>query len=91
MNEPEVSPAVVRCCKCDLSWFAGQLGVLYRSADQRWWCRDEMACRTRQRQREAELAAMQRGLDAAWAALDAAQVAGLNHAFGQMPPMRPGK
>ena len=78
---------VVRCCICDLSWLPAQPGVLYRSADRRWWCRNERECRNRVRLRALELAAMQRGLDRAWSALD---VAALEHAFGQMPPARPG-
>jgi len=77
VNEP------VRCAICPKRWDALDPGVRYVHGDGRWECADEVACFDRR--------AIQAGLDRAWAALDEAQVAGLNHAFGQMPPMRPGK
>lgn len=78
---PELT--VVRCCLCGLSWLPSQPGILYRSADRRWWCRNELACRQREARRAEELAAMQRGLDRVWAEVE--------RAFGAMPPARPGK
>ena len=51
----------VVCLVCGYRWLATDPGVLYRSADQRWWCADEIAC--------AERVTMRAGLAKAWTGL----------------------
>ena len=62
---------LVACCICLHLYQAGDTGVLYRSGDGRWWCRNELACRRRERVHEANVAAMWRALDLVWASLEA--------------------
>ena len=62
---------IVACCVCFHLHRAGSTGVLYRSADGRWWCRNELACRRQERQHVADVAAMWRALDQVWAGLEA--------------------
>jgi hypothetical protein len=71
------------CAICGKQWAALDPGVRYVHGDGRWECAEEVPCFDRR--------AMQAGLDDVWVFLDAAQLAGLEHAFGQMPPARPGK
>ena len=75
-----MSAEVVFCAICPKMWDALDPGVRYVHGDGRWECADEQACFDRR--------AIQRGLDRAWAEVDRAA---LDHAFGQMPPARPGK
>ena len=63
------------CAICGKAWDTLDPGVRYVHGDGRWECWDEQACVDRR--------ALQRGLDAAWAAVD--------RAFASMPPARPGK
>lgn len=65
----------VTCEICAKVWDSLDSGVRYVYGDGRWECADEQACFDRR--------SMQRGLDAAWAAVD--------RAFAAMPPARPGK
>lgn len=69
---------VAFCEICGKQWEVLDPAVRYVHGDGRWECADEVACFDRR--------AMQRGLAAAWSAVD---VAALEHAFGQMPPARP--
>ena len=39
---------IVQCCQCRVTWFPANPGVLYRSADNRWWCANWVACKARQ-------------------------------------------
>jgi hypothetical protein len=71
---------VAFCEICGKPWDALDPGIRYIHGDGRWECTDEIVCFDR--------ASLQRGLDRAWSAVDAAA---LGHAFGQMPPARPGK
>ena len=66
----QIGGMTVVCCLCGEPWEASSTGVLYRSADRRWWCRNELACRRRERQHQAEVAAMLRALDEVWAVLE---------------------
>ena len=50
------------CVICGKQWDALAPGVRFVRGDGRWECPDEVACFDRR--------AMQRGLDAAWAALE---------------------
>jgi hypothetical protein len=75
-----MSAEVVFCAIDGQQWDALDPGVRYVHGDGRWECVDEVACFDRR--------AMQRGLAEAWAVVDRAA---LEQAFGQMPPMRPGK
>lgn len=61
-------PPVVYCCVCGERHSSASTGVMYRSEDAQWWCRNELACRERQ---AAVIAAMQRALDDVWAELEA--------------------
>ncbi len=59
-----MSAEVVFCAICPERWDALDPGVRYVHGDGRWECVDEVACFGRR--------SMQRALDAAWAAVDAA-------------------
>ena len=72
------SPATVSCCICGQAHDARAIPAtaLYHSEGRKWFCADEIACVMRasineqpSRQWLADTAAMQRGLDAAWASL----------------------
>lgn len=65
---PRGVPPVVHCCVCGERHSSASPAVLYRSADGRWWCRNELACLERH---SAVLAAMQRALDEVLAELEA--------------------
>jgi hypothetical protein len=65
------------CTICGKRWAALDPRVRFVHGDGRWECVEEAPCFDRR--------AMQAGLDEVWAFLDAAQLAGLEHAFGQMP------
>lgn len=67
------APVFVYCCVCASRWDTRDPRVLYRSADRRWWCRDEEPCtqRARASMTAEEEAAMQRALDDVWAELEA--------------------
>lgn len=82
MPEPVLVPPAVRCCVCGKLWESQDPGVLYRSADHRWWCAAEITCRRRARAADAlaagvvtaltsseDMAAMFRALDDSWARL----------------------
>ena len=72
------APVWVFCCVCGQAHNARAVPATadFRSLDRYWWCADEIACIMRasineQQSRDwlADTAAMQRGLDAAWASL----------------------
>lgn len=65
---PRGKPPVVHCCVCGERHSTASPAVLYRSADSRWWCADEIACYGR---RGAVIEAMRRALDEVWAELAA--------------------
>ena len=44
-----MAKGMVSCCECHVLWPADHRGVLYRSADNRWWCANWRACRDRLR------------------------------------------
>jgi hypothetical protein len=46
-------PRLVTCLECEVTWDPADNGVLYRSADNRWWCADYRACQARQAARAA--------------------------------------
>jgi hypothetical protein len=71
------------CAICGKQWAALDPGVRFVHGDGRWECVEEVPCFDRR--------AMQAALDDVWANLTPEQWAGLEHAFGQMPPARPGK
>lgn len=60
-------PWFVYCVLCGKRWMITDPRVLRQPHGPRWWCTDDAACRTRH---QANLAAMQRGLDQAWGVLD---------------------
>jgi hypothetical protein len=68
----------VRCCVCGTIHRPGAIPAtaLYRSADQRWWCANEIDCWARARAAEwadahaAQLAAMYRALESVWDSLE---------------------
>ena len=61
-------PPVVHCCVCGHCHSSASTGVIYRSLDGLWQCRNEFACQERH---AAVVAAMQRALDEVWAELEA--------------------
>jgi hypothetical protein len=69
------------CAICGKQWAALDPGVRFVNGDGRWECVEAVPCFDRR--------AMQAALDDVWAALG--WWAGLEYAFGQMPPARPGK
>jgi hypothetical protein len=71
----------VFCLVCGQKWDPSDPGVLYRSADRQWWCADEVACRSRRAGHGVPEGVV----------FSEDAVRALGHAFGQMPPMRPGK
>lgn len=64
------------CAICDKTWDTLDPGVRFIYGDGRWECWDEAACfKRRSLQRDLDVSDlwwMQRGLDAAWAAVDRA-------------------
>ena len=91
------------CQICGKAWDAQDPGVRYVHGDGRWECTDEVACFDR-RSMQRGLAGAWALLDAVSEALDLPlgvlppgvelpedAIRALEHAFGQMPPARPGK
>jgi hypothetical protein len=81
-----VSAEVVFCAIDGQQWDALDPGVRFVHGDGRWECVDEVACTGRRAEQQAGWPGMDPGL-----AFTEDAVAALDHAFGQMPPSRPGK
>lgn len=61
----EAAP-IIYCCVCGTAFPASDPAVLYRSADGKWWCADEIACRA---VLNYTIKMMQAALDDVWAEL----------------------
>ena len=74
---------VVYCAIDGQQWDALDPGVRFVHGDGRWECVDEVACFDRLHAQAAEQEHVAR--------LDELAIKRIEHAFGQMPPARPGK